>query len=229
MPAPTPPRVRATREALYDFIAGHAPDRGRAWDCGCGNGQAAVALAAHFDAVDASDPSAEQIAQALPHPRVAYAVHPAEHTAYPDASFDAVCVAQALHWFDHARFWPEARRVMKPGALFAAWGYSWMQVSPAFDAALQRRAAGAAAAAVGATERAAVGRATAASTSRSTNWRRRRSRSASTGRCWELLAYVRTWSAVRSLLARDGPAAFEAIADAAGAALGRRAGRPCAR
>ncbi len=120
---------------LFDFIAAHAPATERVWDCGTGSGQAALGLARVFTTVEASDPSAAQIANALPAANVHYSVQSAEATNYPAAHFDAVCVAQALHWFDFARFFPEARRVLRPGGLFAAWGYAWFNVTPAFDAA----------------------------------------------------------------------------------------------
>ncbi|MFO1378658.1 MAG: class I SAM-dependent methyltransferase [Steroidobacteraceae bacterium] len=125
-------------EALFDFIAARAPSRRRAWDCGTGNGQAAVSLAGRFDAVAATDPSAEQIGIAVPRPNVEYSVQPAEQTAFPAACFDAICVAQALHWLRLEAFFREVRRVAVPGALFAAWGYSWFSVSPEFDAVFDR-------------------------------------------------------------------------------------------
>ncbi|MFO1401323.1 MAG: class I SAM-dependent methyltransferase [Steroidobacteraceae bacterium] len=53
------------------------------------------------------------------------------------ASFDALCVAQTLHWFDFERFFREVRRVLKPGGVFVAWGYDWMLVDPEFDAAFR--------------------------------------------------------------------------------------------
>jgi SAM-dependent methyltransferase len=124
-------------EALFDWIAANAPVTERVWDCGTGNGQAAVSLARVFARVEASDPSGEQIANAIPAPNVRYSVQPAEATDFPDAAFDAVCVAQALHWFDFTRFFAEVRRVLRPNGLFAAWGYGWFQVTPAFDAAFQ--------------------------------------------------------------------------------------------
>jgi hypothetical protein len=62
-------RPRYPRE-LFHFLAATAPDRQRAWDCGTGNGQAAVDLAADFSEVIATDPSERQIAHALPHDRV---------------------------------------------------------------------------------------------------------------------------------------------------------------
>jgi SAM-dependent methyltransferase len=54
-------------------------------------------------------------------------VQPAERTNFEAGTFDLVAVAQALHWFDYERFWPEVRRVAKPGAFFCAWGYAWTE------------------------------------------------------------------------------------------------------
>src|SRR5690606_37365985 len=51
-------------DTLFGWLAAQSPARERAWDAGCGSGQAALGLAAHFDQVIASDPSAEQIAEA---------------------------------------------------------------------------------------------------------------------------------------------------------------------
>jgi Methylase involved in ubiquinone/menaquinone biosynthesis len=88
--------------------------------------------------VDATDVNREQIVNAAEHPRVRYAVEPAEKTAFPDASFDLITVAQALHWFDFAKFWPESQRVLKPGGLFAAWAYTWFHISDRVDAVVER-------------------------------------------------------------------------------------------
>jgi SAM-dependent methyltransferase len=65
-------------QALFRFLAAAAPARESAWDCGCGNGQAALGLAALFDQVWATDASAQQIAVATPHPRVTYRTAQAE-------------------------------------------------------------------------------------------------------------------------------------------------------
>ena len=108
---------------LFAWLAGVAPALDAAWDCGCGSGQASVALAAHFATVHATDVAAEQVAAARQHPRVRYSVAPAERSGLPETSVDLVTVAQALHWFDVDAFYAEARRVGRPGALLAVWNY----------------------------------------------------------------------------------------------------------
>lgn len=109
--------------ALFEWIAAAASSREQAWEAGCGSGQASRDLARHFDAVFATDPSAAQIAQAVAPANVTFAVEPGERCSLPDASVDAVCVAQALHWFDRDAFFAECQRVLKPGGLLVAWGY----------------------------------------------------------------------------------------------------------
>ncbi len=120
--------------ALFDFLAAEAPSTGCAWDAGCGNGQASVDLAARFDKVIASDPSAEQIANATPRPNLGYRVEAAEQSSLAAASVDLVCVAQALHWFDIARFHAEVRRVLKPHGVVAFWSYADCRVDADVDA-----------------------------------------------------------------------------------------------
>jgi SAM-dependent methyltransferase len=115
--------------SLYHWILEHMPGRNRVWDCATGNGQAAVDLSAHVKTVCASDISEEQIKHAPRRPNIAYLIQPAERTAFADNAFDAVTVAQALHWFDFTRFWSEVTRVLKPGGLFCAWGYAQFQCS----------------------------------------------------------------------------------------------------
>lgn len=120
-------------DALFDWLAAQCETRTQAWDAGCGNGQASVALAARFEAVHASDPSAAQIGSALAHTRVRYAVEPGEHCSLGDHSADLITVAQAYHWFDAPRFCAEATRVGKPGAVVAVWSYAESRVDAAVD------------------------------------------------------------------------------------------------
>jgi SAM-dependent methyltransferase len=123
---------------LFAFLASVCSGRALAWDCGTGNGQAAAAVAEHFDRVFATDPSAEQITNAEPHPKVQYAVAPAEACPLADGSADLVTVAQAIHWFDFDRFYSEVRRVLKPHGVMAAWGYAFQRVNPRVDAVLAK-------------------------------------------------------------------------------------------
>ena len=108
---------------LFAWLAQAAPARHAVWDCGCGSGQASIALAEFFAEVFATDAAPEQIAAAGSHPQVHYSVAPAERSGLPDACVDLVTVAQALHWFDVEKFYEEARRVARPGALLAVWTY----------------------------------------------------------------------------------------------------------
>lgn len=127
--------------ALFDFVASLGGARRLAWDCGTGNGQAAVALAEHFARVIATDASAEQLAHARPHPRVEYRVATAEASGLADASADVVTVAQALHWFDLDRFHAEVRRVVRRGGVIVVWSYGdpvLRDGDPLLDEALRR-------------------------------------------------------------------------------------------
>ena len=110
--------------ALFDFVASLAPERRVAWDCATGSGQAAVPLADRFERVIATDASAEQIAHATAHPRVAYGVALADDSGIERESVDLVTVAQALHWLPVERFTAEVRRVVKPGGVLAVWCYT---------------------------------------------------------------------------------------------------------
>lgn len=120
-------------ESLIAELATLAPGRAQAWDVGTGNGQSAVMLAEHFATVFASDASAPQIGEARAHERITYAVEPAEHCSLPDRSCDLILDSQCIHWFDHPRFFAEARRVLQPGGLLAAIGYGWFYVDPEVD------------------------------------------------------------------------------------------------
>ena len=120
--------------ALFDWIASVGPSRTLAWEPGCGSGQATRDLATIFQRVHATDPSAAQVAQATGPANATFAVEPGEQCALPDASVDAICVAQALHWFDLPRFFAECERVLKPGGMLIAWGYQDIVVPQAIDA-----------------------------------------------------------------------------------------------
>lgn len=119
--------------ALFEWLAATSPARDAAWDCGTGNGQAAVALGDFFTRVFATDRSASQLAAADRHPHVEYRAARAESSGLEGSSVDLVTVAQALHWFDLARFYDEVRRVLRRGGLIAIWCYGLMEIEPDVD------------------------------------------------------------------------------------------------
>ncbi|HVT40366.1 MAG TPA: class I SAM-dependent methyltransferase [Gemmatimonadaceae bacterium] len=117
---------------LLDYLGAAAGGTALAWDCGTGNGQAAVGLAERFTRVVATDPSADMIAHAIPHARVTYRVARYQ-SGLPDNSANLVTVAQALHWFDLDEFLPEARRVLLEKGVLAAWCYSLCRIDAGLD------------------------------------------------------------------------------------------------
>jgi SAM-dependent methyltransferase len=123
---------------LFDYLVSIPPSRQLAWDCGTGNGQAAVALALVFDRVIATDASERQITNAEPHERVEYRVAPAEDSGIESETLDLIVVAQALHWFDLDRFYAEARRVLKVSGVLAASAYNLLHVEPTIDEVVNR-------------------------------------------------------------------------------------------
>jgi SAM-dependent methyltransferase len=126
--------------ALFDFVASLPARHGLAWDCATGNGQAAVGLAERFERVIATDGSAEQLALAVPHPKVEYRQALAEQSGLDSGSVDLVSVATALHWFDFDRFYAEVERVLSPGGALAAWAYNLVRVTPEVDVLTDRLA-----------------------------------------------------------------------------------------
>ncbi|GAB3639372.1 class I SAM-dependent methyltransferase [Spirosoma arcticum] len=120
-------------DELYQFILKAVPQRMTAWDCATGNGQVAGALADFFAQVDATDISETQLILAVQKPNIRYRVSPAEQTPFADHTFDLITVAQALHWFNVGAFHQEVRRVAKPGAVIAEWGYGLVNISTDLD------------------------------------------------------------------------------------------------
>ena len=128
-------------DALFDAIATVAPRPCRAWEPGCGSGQATRGLAARFEHVHATDASAAQLAHHWAQDparagNVTLAVEAAEHTVLPDRSVGVVAVAQALHWFERDAFFAECERVLVPGGVLATWGYGDFDVPPGMDDAV---------------------------------------------------------------------------------------------
>lgn len=122
--------------ALFAQLAALAPGHALAWDCGTGNGQAAVRLAEYFDKVVATDPSAAQLAQAPAHPKVEFRLGLEKESGLTAGCADLVTAAQAAHWFDVPAFYAEARRVLRDGGVLAIWCYSLLRIAPGIDEAM---------------------------------------------------------------------------------------------
>ena len=125
-------------DTLYAYLASIVPARSLVWDCGTGNGQAALGLAQYFARVYATDASAEQIARAYPDDKVEYHVESAEKVGLESASVDLVTVAQAVHWFDFDKFYDEVQRVLKLNGILTVWTYHLPEISPPIDQTLLR-------------------------------------------------------------------------------------------
>ncbi|HEX8754278.1 MAG TPA: class I SAM-dependent methyltransferase [Solirubrobacterales bacterium] len=101
-------------EAAVDWLV---PEGARdVLDLGAGTGKLTRLLAARGLATTAVEPLAEMravLAAALPEVRALEGS--AEEIPLPDASVDAVLVAQAWHWVDEERALPEVARVLRPG------------------------------------------------------------------------------------------------------------------
>ena len=123
-------------DGLFRYLASFTDRHELAWDCASGSGQAAQGVAGHFRVVVATDASAAQIDHGITHPAVRYGVMTAEQSGLATASVDLITVAQALHWLDLDRFYSEAKRVLQPRGVLAAWCYGLLSVSPELDAVI---------------------------------------------------------------------------------------------
>ncbi|KAG0365153.1 S-adenosyl-L-methionine-dependent methyltransferase [Gamsiella multidivaricata] len=114
-------------KAVYNYHARHSGQFDTAVDVGTGTGQVASVLAEKFKHVHGVDASAKMLDAAIQKPNITYHVSKGEDlSAIPSSSVDVLTVAQALHWFDHPKFFSEVKRVLKPHGTFAAVGYSFV-------------------------------------------------------------------------------------------------------
>jgi SAM-dependent methyltransferase len=92
-------------------------------DVGAGTGKLTrllVPFGARVIAVEPLQAMREKLHEAVPGTEAIAGT--AESLPLPDASADAITVAQAMHWFDQSRALPELRRVLRPaGALGLIW------------------------------------------------------------------------------------------------------------
>ena len=120
-------------EKLFNLILKEVQLKENLWDCGTGNGQAAVYLSNYFKSVYASDISTNQLNEAEKKYNIYYSLQEAEKTNFPDKYFDLITVAQAVHWFDLEKFYEEVKRVGRHHAVIAIWGYGLFRIESKID------------------------------------------------------------------------------------------------
>ena len=95
----------------------------------CGSGQLTFRLAETVGHWEATDFSERMVAEAAKRPHLQnlqFAVRDATNLPYPDHSFDAVLIANALHIMPEPdRALREIRRVLKPGGILLAPTFIW--------------------------------------------------------------------------------------------------------
>jgi ubiquinone/menaquinone biosynthesis C-methylase UbiE len=119
---------------LFEFLKSLTTEHKLAWDCGTGNGQSAVKLTEYYEKIYATDPSQEQIKNAILHDKIEYKVENAETpSSIKDNSVDLITVAQAVHWFDFDKFYAQVKRVLKANGIIAVWAYGIPTISKELD------------------------------------------------------------------------------------------------
>ena len=120
-------------DSLFDWLAQHSPQRLRALDIACGNGQASRPLRRHFSQVLACDTSIEQLGAGGDWHNIQRFAADASALPLTSASLDLIVVAQALHWFATPAFFAEVRRLLRPDGLFCAWCYGLTRIDSRLD------------------------------------------------------------------------------------------------
>jgi ubiquinone/menaquinone biosynthesis C-methylase UbiE len=121
-------------DTFFEYLKTLQTNFDNCWDCGTGNGQVAVKLAAQFKNVYATDISQSQLDNAKKLPNIFYSLEAAEKTNFPNNFFDLVIVAQAVHWFNFNRFYAEVTRTAKNNALIVIIGYGLLNINQPVDA-----------------------------------------------------------------------------------------------
>ncbi|MDP4199718.1 MAG: class I SAM-dependent methyltransferase [Bacteroidota bacterium] len=97
---------------VAEFLKDHVPFN-NALDVGCGTGLSSRALQQVASQVRGIDTSPEMLRHVPTAPHLAFAQAPGEAIPFEDNSFDLITLAQSFHWLDRAKFFSEARRVLK--------------------------------------------------------------------------------------------------------------------
>lgn len=125
------PRPRYPAAMIDRLLRSAALDaQRRALDLCCGTGQAALALAPHFESVLAVDQEPEMVAAGREEAsrsgasNVAWAVAQAERLAATPGTLDLISIANAFHRVDRVGIARRAARWLRPGGVFVDMGSS---------------------------------------------------------------------------------------------------------
>lgn len=121
---PAPPAFLAT--ILLDLAQASRPDC--VVDLGCGTGLSTRYWADLAGEVIGVDPSADMLRQAREQTHAAnlhYRAGLSHATGLPDGRAQIVTCSQSLHWMYPQPTFQEARRILRPGGVFAAFDYDW--------------------------------------------------------------------------------------------------------
>ena len=127
--------------AVLTVVMRHARTRRPALvvDLGCGTGLSTRAWASTADrvvGVAAKPARAAQAGAATAAPNVEFVERLADDTGLEPGVADIVTCAQSFHWMEPAPVLAEARRILRPGGVFAAYDYDVVPVvDPEVDAA----------------------------------------------------------------------------------------------
>eukprot|EP00088_Acartia_fossae_P007187 TRINITY_DN13344_c0_g1_i1.p1 TRINITY_DN13344_c0_g1~~TRINITY_DN13344_c0_g1_i1.p1 ORF type:complete len:281 (+),score=75.11 TRINITY_DN13344_c0_g1_i1:48-890(+) len=113
-------------EKIVDYLKKHRDGPyDLAVDVACGSGQSTFVLAegGNFKQIVGIDVSPGQIREANERSdkpdNVEFKVSSAEEMPFADNSVDVIYINMAIHWFNRDNFFPEAKRILKPGGVLA--------------------------------------------------------------------------------------------------------------
>lgn len=118
---------------LVEYLCSLLQQTDQVWDCGTGNGQLAGMLAERFERVYATDISENQLQQAIQKENIVYSIQAAEKTNFESDQFNAITVAQAIHWFQFDTFYKEVTRTIKNEGILLVTGYGTLTINKNID------------------------------------------------------------------------------------------------
>lgn len=106
-------------------------------DLGCGTGLSTRYWTEKAQTIIGIEPSADMRREAeakTTDPRISYREGISSQTGLPDQCADIVTCSQALHWMDPQPTFDEAKRILRPGGVFAAYDYDWPPTTTSWKA-----------------------------------------------------------------------------------------------